>query len=194
MTANPFAYVEGKANWTRSFQRSDGVPCRDQSGGSTRPGSTIGRPPDRRVSAVGRDRLQLSGRLSARDRPGRQTSLSDVENLLKTPAGKAMRFQHAGSYADIDSTYDAITAYLDEKGIDAQDSFVEEYQNDVKTPTIPICRRHLRPDEKRLALLPRGEGSSAARSRCACSRRCYCAATAFRAAAPLSNCSRASRE
>ncbi len=48
-----------------------------------------------------------------------------------------MRFQHLGAYADIDATYDAVTAYLDEKGIDAQDSFVEEYANDVKDPDDP---------------------------------------------------------
>ncbi len=48
-----------------------------------------------------------------------------------------MRFEHLGSYADIDATYDAITAYLDEKGIDAQDSFLEEYANDVKDADDP---------------------------------------------------------
>ena len=56
------------------------------------------------------------------------------------PSGKAMRFEHLGSYADIDATYDAITAYLDEKGIDAQDSFVEEYVNDVKDADDPTLQ------------------------------------------------------
>ena len=41
---------------------------------------------------------------------------------------------------DIDATYDAITAYLDEKGIDAQDSFIEEYANDVKDPDDPTLQ------------------------------------------------------
>jgi effector-binding domain-containing protein len=50
--------------------------------------------------------------------------------LGKTPAGKAMIFEHRGPYDDIDSTYEAITAYLDEKGIDAQNRFVEQYLND----------------------------------------------------------------
>ena len=48
-----------------------------------------------------------------------------------------MRFEHDGAYSDIDATYDAITAYLDDKGIDAQDSFIEEYVNDVKDPDDP---------------------------------------------------------
>ena len=41
---------------------------------------------------------------------------------------------------DIDATYDAITAYLDEKGVDAQDSFVEEYANDVKDADDPTLQ------------------------------------------------------
>ena len=48
--------------------------------------------------------------------------------------------EHQGAYSDIDATYDAITAYLDEKGVDAQDSFVEEYANDVKDPDDPTLQ------------------------------------------------------
>ena len=40
-----------------------------------------------------------------------------------------MKFEHRGSYDEIDSTYEAITAYLDEKGLEAQNLFVEEYIN-----------------------------------------------------------------
>jgi effector-binding domain-containing protein len=70
-----------------------------------------------------------------------QGSLSDAVKVGQTPSGKAMRFEHLGSYADIDATYDAITAYLDEKGVDAHDSFIEEYANDVKDagdPTLQV--------------------------------------------------------
>jgi hypothetical protein len=38
---------------------------------------------------------------------------------------------------DIDSTYEAITAYLDEKGLEAENLFIEEYLNEVKTPDDP---------------------------------------------------------
>ena len=55
----------------------------------------------------------------------------------QTPSGKAMRFEHDGPYAEIDATYVAITAYLDEKDINAQDSFIEEYLNDVKDADDP---------------------------------------------------------
>ena len=71
--------------------------------------------------------------------PEGATALSDAVKLGSTPVGKAMRFEHRGAYDDIDATYEAITAYLDEKSIDAQDIFLEEYLNDkdVKTSDDP---------------------------------------------------------
>ena len=44
-----------------------------------------------------------------------------------TPGGTAWRFIHRAPYEDIDSTYEAITAYLDQRGIDAKEAFIEEY-------------------------------------------------------------------
>ena len=38
---------------------------------------------------------------------------------------------HRGSYDSMDSTYEAITNYLDEKELDAKDVFVEEYVTDI---------------------------------------------------------------
>jgi DNA gyrase inhibitor GyrI len=69
--------------------------------------------------------------------PDGKTQLSDAVKIGQTPVGKAMRFEHRGAYDDIDGTYEAITAYLDEKGVDAQDVFVEEYLNDIKSPEDP---------------------------------------------------------
>ena len=69
--------------------------------------------------------------------PEGKSSLTGAVKIGQTPSGKAMRFEHDGAYSDIDATYDAITAYLDDKGIDAQDSFIEEYVNDVKDPDDP---------------------------------------------------------
>lgn len=53
----------------------------------------------------------------------------------KSPVGKALKFVHRGSYDSMDTTYEAITNYLDEKQLDAKDMFIEEYQTDpVATP------------------------------------------------------------
>ncbi len=60
-------------------------------------------------------------------RPDPPLSLGQGVTLAETPAGKAMKFEHRGSYDDIDTSYEAITAYLDEKGLEAKNLFLEEY-------------------------------------------------------------------
>jgi effector-binding domain-containing protein len=50
-----------------------------------------------------------------------------------SPTGKAYKFVHRGSYDSMDTTYEAITNFLDEKGIDAKEAFVEEYVTDPLT-------------------------------------------------------------
>jgi effector-binding domain-containing protein len=58
----------------------------------------------------------------------------DIE-VGKSPAGKMLKFVHRGSYDAMDTTYEAITNYLDTKQLEAQDTFVEEYVTDpVTTP------------------------------------------------------------
>jgi len=58
----------------------------------------------------------------------------DIE-VGQSPAGKALKFVHRGSYDSMDNTYEAITNYLDEKRLEAADAFIEEYETDpVTTP------------------------------------------------------------
>ena len=60
----------------------------------------------------------------------------DVKNLGKdmsmgkSPEGKALKFVHRGSYDNMDNTYEAITNHLDDKKLEAKDTFVEEYITD----------------------------------------------------------------
>lgn len=52
----------------------------------------------------------------------------------QAPSGRALKFVHRGSYDAMDSTYEAITNYLDDKQLEAKDLFIEEYVSDpVKT-------------------------------------------------------------
>lgn len=44
-----------------------------------------------------------------------------------TPEGKAIRFVHRGAYDEIDSTYEAVSAYVDVKGFEVKDTLIEEY-------------------------------------------------------------------
>jgi effector-binding domain-containing protein len=47
--------------------------------------------------------------------------------LGQAPSGKALKFVHRGAYDAMDETYEAIINYLDDKGLEARDVFVEEY-------------------------------------------------------------------
>lgn len=51
----------------------------------------------------------------------------------KSPEGHALKFVHHGSYDELDNTYEAITNYLDEKRLEAQDMFIEQYETDPVT-------------------------------------------------------------
>ena len=50
-----------------------------------------------------------------------------------SPAGKMLKFVHRGSYDAMDTTYEAITNYLDSKQLEAQENFIEEYVTDPLT-------------------------------------------------------------
>ena len=140
LPARPFAYVEGKADRDEIYSAilgSLGVVKREMDkAGLVSKGSPLA------VFVESDDtgfKYHAGYPLAAA--PEGKSSLSDAVKIGQTPSGKAMRFEHQGAYADIDATYDAITAYLDEKGVDAQDSFVEEYVNDVKDgddPTLQV--------------------------------------------------------
>ena len=51
-------------------------------------------------------------------------------SIGKSPEGKALKFVHRGSYDNMDNTYEAITNHLDEKKLEAKDTFIEEYITD----------------------------------------------------------------
>ncbi|QIP06613.1 GyrI-like domain-containing protein [Bradyrhizobium symbiodeficiens] len=51
-------------------------------------------------------------------------------SIGKSPEGKALKFVHRGSYDNMDNTYEAITNHLDDKRLEAKDTFIEEYLTD----------------------------------------------------------------
>ncbi len=50
--------------------------------------------------------------------------------VAQAPSGRALKFVHRGSYNAMDTTYEAITNFLDEKNLEAGNSFIEEYTGD----------------------------------------------------------------
>ena len=116
LPARPFAYVEGKADQGRDLRRHSQFAALvkldlDKANLSRRPAGRwpFSSNPTTPVSNITRD-IRLAAA------PEGKTSLSDAVKIGETPSGKAMRFEHQGAYCDIDATYDAITAYLDDKG------------------------------------------------------------------------------
>jgi effector-binding domain-containing protein len=139
LPARPFAYVEGKADKDEIYSailNSLNIAKRDMDKANLTP---AGRPLAVFVESDDTGFKYHAGYPLAAAPEGK-SSLSDAVKIGQTPSGKAMRFEHQGAYGDIDATYDAITAYLDDKGIDAQDTFVEEYANDVKDPDDPTLQ------------------------------------------------------
>ena len=61
--------------------------------------------------------------------PASTPDLGAEFKIGQTPSGRAVKFEHRGAYEEIDATYEAITAWLDEKNLDARDFFVEEFAN-----------------------------------------------------------------
>jgi len=57
-------------------------------------------------------------------------SLPKDMSIGKSPDGKALKFVHRGSYDNMDNTYEAITNHLDDKKLEAKDTFIEEYITD----------------------------------------------------------------
>ena len=57
-------------------------------------------------------------------------SLGKNMSMGQSPEGKALKFVHRGSYDNMDNTYEAITNHLDDKKLEAKDTFIEEYITD----------------------------------------------------------------
>ena len=57
-------------------------------------------------------------------------NLTKHMSVSKSPEGKALKFVHRGSYDNMDNTYEAITNHLDDKKLEAKDTFIEEYITD----------------------------------------------------------------
>ena len=81
--------------------------------------------------------FQFEAMVPLAQKPDGKDRLGSEVKIGASPSGKAIKFQHRGSYEEIDSTYDLITAYLDEKGYEARNDFIEEYLTVAKTADDP---------------------------------------------------------
>lgn len=57
-----------------------------------------------------------------------------------TPSGRALRVLHVGSYESLEETYAEIETFIEDKGLDIRELFVERYLNEPRT-TAPMDLR-----------------------------------------------------
>lgn len=70
-------------------------------------------------------------------KPEGKADLGDGVKVGDSPAGNGLKFRHRGPFDEIDSTYDLIVAYLDEKGLSIDPPYIEEYLTPLTTPDDP---------------------------------------------------------
>lgn len=136
VAAKPTAMISAKAKWAEGFTAIKDAEDKLKAA-VTQAGLKIAGPPLTVFTQTDDAGFSYEAMLPLVEKPQGKTELSDVVKLGSSPAGKAIKFEHHGPYDDIDSTYDLITAYLDEKGLEAQDFFVEEYVSELKSASDP---------------------------------------------------------
>ena len=132
LTPRPVAYASASAEWANGFKSVMGeiakVDAAVKKAGLTQAGH-----PFALFLATDDKSFQFEAMVPLAGKPEAK-DLSDGVKIGESPAGKAIKFLHRGAYDDIDSTYDLITAFLDEKGLESQNRFIEEYLTDTAEP------------------------------------------------------------
>jgi effector-binding domain-containing protein len=127
--ARPVALMRGNATWDDGFKSITGALAQIKSE-MTKAGLTASGHPFTVFVETDDAGFRYEAMIPL-DKAPEGKSAKDIQ-IGASPSGKAMKFQHRGPYDDIDATYEAITAYLDEKNIEAQNLFIEEYLTDPK--------------------------------------------------------------
>lgn len=130
------ALTSGKAEWTSGFKSIVGAIEKIKAAIGTAGLAQAGQP---FVVFLATDdtSFQFEAMVPIAEKPEGKAELTDAVKIGHSPQGKAIKFLHRGAYDDIDSTYDLITAFLDEKGLDSQNLFIEEYLTETKEADDP---------------------------------------------------------
>jgi len=127
LTERPIVYLAGSGLWDSAFETIQGA-LRNVYGAMDQQGLKAAGPAMTIYTATDDTGFQFMAAIPVAEAPSAAPG-GDIK-LGKSPAGKALKFVHRGSYDTMDTTYDAITNHLDEKQLDAQDLFIEQYMTD----------------------------------------------------------------
>jgi effector-binding domain-containing protein len=130
LTAKTMVFAKGGANWDSAFDtlveafKNVYGAVQKQGIKSTGPAMTI-------YTATDDTGFEYQAGVPVDAEP--KSPLPEGIAVGKSPEGRALKFVHRGSYDAMDSTYEAITNYLDERKLEARDLFVEYYVTDPLT-------------------------------------------------------------
>jgi effector-binding domain-containing protein len=132
LTSRPVAFTTASAEWADGFKSVVGEIAKVDAA-IKKAGLTPAGHPFALFLATDDKSFQFEAMIPLAEKPEGK-DLSDGVKIGESPAGKAIKFLHRGAYDDIDSTYDLITAFLDEKGLESQNRFLEEYLTNTTEP------------------------------------------------------------
>jgi effector-binding domain-containing protein len=132
LASHPVAFTSASAEWANGFKSVVGEIAKVD-GAVKKAGLTPAGHPFALFLATDDKGFQFEAMVPLAEKP-QGKDLTDGVRIGESPSGKAIKFLHRGAYDDIDSTYDLITAFLDEKGVESQNRFVEEYLTDTTEP------------------------------------------------------------
>jgi effector-binding domain-containing protein len=130
LTAKTIVFAKGSANWDSAFETLVEA-FKNVYGALQKQGLKAAGPPMTIYTATDDTGFEYQAGVPVTEEP--KGPLEGGLAVGKSPEGKALKFIHRGSYDAMDSTYEAITNYLDEKRLEARDLFVEFYVTDPLT-------------------------------------------------------------
>ena len=130
LTAKTIVYAKGSANWDSAFDTLVEA-FKNVYGALQKQGLKAAGPPMTIYTATDDTGFEYQAGVPVSEEP--KGPLEGGLAVGKSPEGKALKFIHRGSYDAMDSTYEAITNFLDEKRLEARDLFVEFYVTDPLT-------------------------------------------------------------
>jgi effector-binding domain-containing protein len=130
VSARPTLVLKGEAKW-EDAEKTIADDLAKLSAAASKAGLAAGGRPLAVFTETNDKGFHFEAMLPIAKAPDGKGKLADGVELGASPAGKALKFEHRGTYDEIDATYEAITAYLDEKGLDTKNLFIEEYLSDL---------------------------------------------------------------
>jgi effector-binding domain-containing protein len=130
LTAKPIVYVKGTGTWDNAFETITNS-FKTVKAYVDKEGLKIDGQPMTLFTSTDDTGFAFEAAIPVAEPPKKPTR-GDIA-VGTSPAGRALKFVHRGSYDGLDNTYEAITNYLDERRLEAKDMFIEQYLTDPLT-------------------------------------------------------------